>query len=53
MREAVKMGLSQKAVAQHFGVSVGTVSDVVNERRWMPEPTAAARSPSVTSHSAA
>jgi hypothetical protein len=37
MREAVKMGVKQGDVARHFRVSPGTVSDVVNERRWMPE----------------
>jgi urease accessory protein UreH len=44
MREAVKMGVTQRVVAEHFRVSPSTVSTVVAEKRWMPESPAAVAS---------
>lgn len=41
MREAVKMGVTQRVVAEHFRVSPSTVCAVVAEKRWAPEPMAA------------
>jgi plasmid maintenance system antidote protein VapI len=37
MREAVKLGVTQKAVADHFRVSPATVCEVVAGKRWLPE----------------
>lgn len=41
IREAVKMGVTQRTVAEHFKVSTTTVNGVVAEKRWRAEPTAA------------